>query len=239
MNGVMDAKRIWLIVLLLLFAMQTDLYAQASRTGTLGLRLDGGMLWSLGSGFENIGSGSLNEIQPVGDAGLYYNFSPRFRAGLDYSYSRIIREQLDGTQTPLTGGGSQSVVYRDLKTHFHGVALTGEYNLLGSMVGSPLSLYAGLGAGCLFAVGNTYEIGLKNEIVSGGMGNAVQVTGHNEGHRFILPFFPLSLSLEYSFLPQVSLSLGSGYRFIVAGEHGLSPKGQASVTLGLRFNLWK
>ncbi len=235
----METKRIWLIVLLSAVLLPANLYAQDSRTGTLGLRLDGGVLWSLGSGFENIGSSSLNEIQPVGDAGLYFNFSPRFRAGLDYSYSRIVREQLDGTQTPLSGGGSESVVYRDLKTHFHGVALTGEYNLLGSMVGSPLSLYAGAGAGCLFAVGNTYDIGVKNEIVPGGMGNTVQVTGHNEGHRFIVPCFPVTLSLEYAFLPQVSLSLGGGYRFIVAGKHELSPKGQAFATLGLRFNIWK
>lgn len=235
----MDAKRFWLIVLLLLFVMQTDLYAQASRTGTLGLRFDGGASWSLGSGFANVGTSSLNETQPLFTAGMYFNFSPRFRAGLDYDYSRLVREQLDGSQTALPGGGSESVVYRDLKTHFHGVTLTGEYNLLGSMADSPFSLYAGAGAGCLFAVGNTYEIGVKNEIVPGGMGNTVQVTGHNEGHRFILPCFPLSLSLEYAFLPQVSLSLGGGYRFIVAGKHGLSPKGQASATLGLRFNLWK
>lgn len=227
-----------LIVPALMLLLPASLQAQgaflASRTGTFGIRLDGGVSCSLGGDFANTGTGSVTSVQPQGMAGLFFNFSPRFRAGLDYSYTRMVREQLNGTMTPLPNGGVEGEVYRDLKTHFHGVEATGEYNLLG--VG-PLSLYAGTGAGCLIADGNTYTIAVKNEVKTGGMGNSIHVTGHNVGHRYFAPFIPVTLSLEFAFLPQVAVSVGGGYRFILAGKNEYSAKSQPFGTVGLRFNL--
>ena len=72
-----------------------------------------------------------------------------------------------------------------------------------------------------------------------GTGNTISITGHNEGHRYVAPCIPATLSLEYAFLPQVALSFGGGYRFIMARGNGYAPKGQAYATLGLRFNLSK
>ena len=226
------------LLLLLLAMAPTALRAQdafvASKTGSLGIRLDGGLSWSLGGGFANTNANALTAIQPQGTVGLFYNISPRFRAGLDYGYSRMVREQTDGTLTPLSGGGVEGEVYRDLKTNFHAAELTAEYNLLG---GDRVSLYAGTGFGCQFAAANTYTIGVKNEVKNGGTGNSIQIKAHNEGSRYVAPYVPVTLSLEYAFLPQVAVSLGGGYRFVFAGKKELSPKGQAFATLGLRFNL--
>ena len=226
-----------IVTVLLLFAAQTGLQAQPAysdaRTGTLAIRLDGGIALASGSAFDNLGPTRAREIQPMAGAGLMFNFSPRFRAGLDYSYSRLVREQT-GTLATLPDGSVEGDVYKDLKTHLHAVALTGEFNLLGS---SRLGLYVGTGAGLLIGDGNTYTIAISNELLPGGAGNTVHVTGHNEGHRYYAPFIPVTLSLEFAFLPQVSLSLGGGYRFIFPGDDAFAPKGQACATLGLRFNL--
>lgn len=231
-------KRFFLAIMpaLLLLLPPVSLQAQDAREGTLGIRLDGGLSWSLGGDFTNSAKNALTTIQPQGVVGLFYNFSPRFRAGLDYGYTRMVREQTDGTMHELPGGGVEGEVYRDLRTYFHAAELKGEFNLLGA---GPLSLYLGAGAGCQFAIGNTYTIGVKNEVKPGGLGNSIHVTGHNVGHKYVAPYIPVTLSLEYAFLPQVAVSAGCGYRLILAGKNGLSAKSQPFAVLGLRFNLSK
>ena len=209
----------------------------ASRTRTIGVRLDGGVSMSFGSSFSNVSTNMSTAVQPLGSTGCYFNFTPRFRAGVDYNYTRMARQWLDGTLAPLPGGGVQGDIYRDLNTHFHGVALTAEYNALGGLLGGVLSLYAGLGLGCQFAVGNTYAIAVKNEVKTGGTGNSISITGHNERHTYTTPFLPASVTLEYSILPQMAVSLGVGYRVVFAGKHDISPDGQAFARVGLRFNI--
>ena len=221
---------------LLLLLLPASLQAQDAREGTLGIRLDGGLSWSLGGDFANSVKNAPTATQPQGVAGLFYNFSSRFRLGLDYGYTRMIREQTNGTMNALPGGGVEGEVYRNLKNHFHAAELTGEFNLLGD---GPLSIYLGAGAGCQFVVGNTYTIAVKNEVKSGGLGNSIHVTGHNVGHKYAAPYIPVTLSLEYAFLPQVAVSVGGGYRLILAGKKEFSAKSQPFATLGLRFNLSK
>ena len=207
----------------------------SSRMRTIGVRLDGGVSMSFGSNFSNVSTNMPTAVQPLGSTGCYFNFNPRFRAGVDYNYTRMARQMLDGTLTPSSGGGVQGEIYRDLRTHFHGVALTAEYNALGGLLGGVLSLYAGLGLGCQFAVGNTYSIGVKNDVKPDGTGNTISITGHNERQTFTAPFLPASLSLEYAILPQMSVSLGVGYRVVFAGKQEYSPDGQAFARVGLRF----
>ena len=221
---------------LLLLLLPASLQAQDAREGTLGIRLDGGLSWSLGGDFANSGKNALTTIQPQGVVGLYYNFSPRFRMGLDYGYTRMVREQTNSTLKTLSDGSVEGEVYRDLKTHFHAAELTGEFNVLGA---GPVSLYLGTGAGCQFALGNTYTIGVKNEVKPGGMGNSIHVTGHNVGHKYAAPYIPVTLSLEFALLPQVAVSVGGGYRLILAGKNEYSAKSQPFAALGLRFNLSK
>ena len=92
------------LLLLIVLALPTAVGAQSAyetvRSGSLGILLDGGLSWSLGGGFANTGGNTLTVIQPQGNVGLYYNVSPRFRAGLDYNYSRMIRSQMNNTQSP-------------------------------------------------------------------------------------------------------------------------------------------
>ena len=222
------------IILLLLLSIPTAIWAQ----GTLGLRLDGGVSWMQGGGIEGSSDKTMTAIQPQGGAGLFFNLSPAFRLGLDYGYTRMLREKTNSSLLPQPDGGVKGDVYCDFKTNFHSAGLTAELNLLG--LGGrkkPLSLYAGTGVAGLFAKGNSYTIGVSNTIKPDKTGNTVHVTGHNEGHRYVVPCIPATLSLEYNFLPQVALRIGGGYRFILAGKQELSPRGQAYATVGLCFQL--
>lgn len=224
------------ILLLLLLSLPTALWAQ----GTLGLRFDGGVSWMGGGGPEGARGNATTATQPQVGAGLFYNFSPVFRVGLDYSYTRMLREQTNASLESQPDGSVQGNVYYDFKTNFHGIALTGEMELLTLLEGKkPYSLYVGTGVACLFASGNNYTIGVSNTIKPDKTGNTLHVTGHNVGHRYAVPCIPVTLTLEYEFLPQVAARLSGGYRFVLAGGQALSPKGQFYATVGICFQLWK
>ena len=226
-----------LLVLLLLLPASGGLHAQDpyrdARTGTVGLRLDGGASWAFGSSFENVGANQINLLQPYAGAGLLVNIKPWVRIGADYSYTRMIREQLFTSIQPETGN-----VYRDFKTRFHGASLTGEFDLvelLGRGKGSGrFGLWLGTGLGVLFSQGNTWNVSVSDEIVANKQ--TIRVSGHNDPHDYNAPFIPVTLSLEYAFLPQVALSIGGGYRFL-PGKQDLAPRHQAYAKAGLVFNL--
>ena len=204
-----------------------------SRPLSLGVRLAGGMSWSPGSPFGEAGASLSVAPRPYAGAGVFFHVTPRLRAGLDYSFTRRVSDWQNASPS---AGVSESVVYRDAQTLFHGLAVRGEYNLLpASSAGGRLSLYAGAGAGCLLSRGVTYALSVSNAV--SGAGSAVRVSGRNERHGHTSLFVPVSLSLEYAFLPQVSLSLGGEYRFI-PGKDALVPNGQAVAALGLRFNFF-
>ena len=225
----MKKKTSLLLVFLLLLSTAGGLRAQDpyrdARTGTVGLRLDGGASWAFGSSFENIGANQVNLLQPYAGAGLLINIKPWVRIGADYSYTRMIREQL-GT------------VYRDFKTRFHGASLTGEFDLvelLGRGKGpGRVGLWLGTGLGFLFSQGNTWNVSVSNEISADKQ--TIRIRGHNEPLSYNAPFIPVTLSLEYAFLPQVALSIGGGYRFL-PGKTDLAPRHQAYAKAGLVFNL--
>ncbi|MCR5827550.1 MAG: hypothetical protein K6G53_03950 [Bacteroidales bacterium] len=222
------------IILALLLSLPTVLWAQ----GSFSLRLDGGASWMQGGGIEGTSAKAITATQPQVGAGLSFNFNPTYRLGLDYFYTRMLREQTNASLLSQPDGGVKGDVYRDFKTNFHGVGLTGELNLLGLRgEEKPLSLYVGTGVACLFAGGNSYTIGVSNTFKPDKTGNTVHVTGRNESHRYVVPCIPATLSLEYVILPQVALRLSGGYRFVLAGKQELSPKGQAYATVGLCFQL--
>ena len=222
------------IILVLLLSLPSSLWAQ----GTLGLRFEGGLSWMWGGGLEGAGPKTETAIQPQVCAGLFYSCNPAFRLGVEYSYTRMLREQTQANLLSLPDGGVKGDVYRDLKTNFHTLGVTVEANLLGHRSRkTPLSLYAGTGIGCLFAFGNTYTLGVSNSFKPDGSGNTVHVTGQNERHNYFVPCIPATLSLEYLLFPQVALRISSGYRFVLAGDQDLSPKGQVVATVGLCFQL--
>lgn len=214
----------------------------ASKTGSLGSRLGGGVSWSFGSSFQNVGANEINLIQPIVEVGLIYNILPVVRIGVGYSFTQMVREQLFSSLQPdnSTGtlpGSVNGAAYRDFKSHFHGASLTGEFNLIGLFVDEAgrLSLYAGTGVGCLFAAGNTWTLSVTNEMRSDTWTNTVSFSGHNAPHSYKTLFIPASLTLEYSFLPQVALSLGGGYNYIPKNTD-IAPRSQAFAKAGLVFN---
>lgn len=238
-----------LVASLLLLLTAGGLRAQSpyrdARTGTVGLRLDGGASWSFGSSFENVGANQANLIQPYGGAGLIVNIRPWVRLGADYSYTRMIREQLYTSLQPLSGtgiisGSTEGAAYRDFKTRFHGASLTGEFDLvelLGRGKGSGrVGLWLGTGVGCLFSQGNIWTLSVSDVMRSDNWTQTVHFGGNNGSHRYNALFIPAALSLEYAFLPQVALSVGGGYRFL-PGKQDLAPRHQAYAKVGLVFNL--
>ncbi len=233
----MKKETLLLLVFLLLLPTAGGLRAQDpyrdASTGTVGLRLDGGASWAFGSSFENIGANQVNLLQPYAGACLLINIKPWVRIGADYSYTRMIREQLFTSLQPETGN-----VYRDFKTRFHGASLTGEFDLvelLGRGKGpGRVGLWLGTGLGFLFSQGNTWNVSVSNEISADKQ--TIRIRGHNEPLSYNAPFIPVTLSLEYAFLPQVALSIGGGYRFL-PGKTDLAPRHQAYAKAGLVFNL--
>lgn len=206
-----------------------DLYRDA-RTSTVGLRLYGGTSWSFGSQFENVRANQINLTQPYAGAGLLVNIRPWVRIGADYSYTRMIREQLFTALQP------DGAFYRDFKTHFHAASLTGEFNLMEIAGKGPgrFGLWVGTGLGYLFAQGNTWTMSAAD--ASSGTIQAIHFGGHNDPHRYNSLYIPATLSLEYAFLPEVSLSVGGGFRYLFSNAE-VAPKTQAYATVGLVFNL--
>ena len=244
-------KKLSLLVVLLLLipaivlsAQQPDSHFKDARTGTIGLRANGGAMWAFGSPFENVNANNLNLIQPYGEAGLFVNIKPWVRVGADYSYTRMIREQMFKSLEPLVGdgiitGSQGGTVYSDFKTRFHGASLTGEFDLVelfsrGNSKGK-VALWLGTGLGYMFANGNTWSLNVA-DIMKTDNTQTIQFAFKNEPHKYNALFVPARLSLEYAFLPQVALSLGGEYRFLPM-KNDLSPRHMAIAKVGLVFNL--
>ena len=222
-----------LVPVVLLVWAETGLQAQnTARNESFCVRLDGGLSWAFNSAFDHQDGVRAHLTQPSVGLGIMWYHNSRTRIGLQYDYSRIVREQA-GTLVQLPGGGVEGDVYKDFKAQLHALSLMGEYKLLGN---DRLSAYAGAGLGFLLGAGNNYSLGIKNEMLSGGAGNIVHVNGHNEQVLDIFPAVPLTFSLEYVFLPQVAVNVAAGYRFVLAGHDAFVPKGQLSATVGLVFH---
>lgn len=226
-------RTILLTILLLVLPFGGRVAAQ----DLISVRLSGGAAWSFGSDFKNIGANEANVLQPVLGAGLAVIVMPRMRAALDYDYSQMVREQLNGTLEPIEGsvlpGSVEGTVYNDFKMRFHAVGAKAEYNVLPA--GGLLSLYLGTGAGCLYATGNTWALSVRNEMRSDNWTSTVSITGKNQPHSYVAPFIPASVSLECRILPQTFLCAGGETRLILSGNT-LAPKTMAFAKLGLRLD---
>ena len=210
----------------------------AAAQGLIGVRLSGGAAWNFGSGFQNVGANEANVLQPVLGAGVTLRVIPHLRVGLGYDYSRMVREQLNGTLEPIAGsvlpGSVEGTVYKDFKMRFHAMGATVEYNVL--PVGGLLSLYVGTGFGCLFATGNTWALSVRNEMRSDNWTSTVTINGQNEMHSYAAPYIPATVSLECRILPRTALCLGCASRVILS-KNILAPTAQVQATLGIRLDL--
>ena len=91
-------RKMSMLPLLLLLSTAGSLHAQGpwrdARTGTAGVRLDGGTSWSFGTPVANTVAKQPNLVQPFAGAGVIYNVLPWLRVGADYSYTQLVREQI-------------------------------------------------------------------------------------------------------------------------------------------------
>lgn len=231
-----NSIRYFFVTALILLLCQSPLWCgnprRSANVNMLDIHLEGGSAWWLGPASSEGGSSTRPRMLTGG--GLYLNFSPHFRAGANYDYTSHRQEWLGGGLSALPGGGNGGTVYREEKTLLHGVSLTGEYNLF---PGSGLvALYAGAGAGCQLALGNSYGIDVRDEIKSDGTGNTVHVTGHNADTRKVSLYIPANLSLEFALRSHLWLTLRGEYRFVV-GKDAPVPHSCARAALGLRVSL--
>ena len=222
------------MAVMLLLSAGWNLSAQTPKfPSSVGVSVYGGPAWSFG-GFRNIGSDGLNVIQPQAGISVSLGIGERFRSGLDVSFTRMIREQVDASLQPLTGdgiisGSTEGTLYKDFMTRFFSAGLSAGYSLLKA---GPLELFIETGAGCIYAAGNTWSLSVRNELRSDTLTSTVSVTGHNDPHEYLAPYIPAGLSLEIGILPQTRLCAGARYRYIITGET-IAPKHQACATLGL------
>lgn len=234
MNNDMKQQRTILLTILLLTLVPTG---RAAAQGLIGVRLSGGAAWNFGSGFENVGANEANVLQPVLGGGVTVKVLPKMRAGLSYDYSRMVREQLNGTLEPIAGsvlpGSVEGTVYKDFKMRFHAVGATAEYDVLPA--GGLLSLYVGTGFGCLFAAGNTWALSVRNEMRSDNWTSTVTINGQNEMHSYVAPYIPATVSLECRILPRTFLCAGVVSRVLLS-KNTLAPTAQLHATLGLRLD---
>lgn len=235
MNNDMKQQRTILLTILLLLTLVPT--GRVAAQGLIGVRLSGGAAWNFGSGFENVGANEANVLQPVLGGGVTVKVLPKMRAGLSYDYSRMVREQLNGTLEPIAGsvlpGSVEGTVYKDFKMRFHAVGATAEYDV--APAGGLLSLYVGTGFGCLFAAGNTWALSVRNEMRSDNWTSTVTINGLNEFHNYVAPYIPATVSLECRILPRTALCVG-GVSRVLLSKNTLASKAQTLATLGLRLD---
>ena len=233
----MKKQRTLLLAILLLLTLAPG-GGRAAAQGIIGVRLSGGAAWNFGSGFKNLGANQANVLQPVLGGGVTVKVLPKMRVGLGYDYSRMVREQLNGTLEPIVGsvlpGSVEGTVYKDFKMRFHAVGATAEYDVLPA--GGLLSLYVGTGFGCLFAAGNTWALSVRNEMRSDNWTSTVTINGQNEMHSYVAPYIPATVSLECRILPRTFLCAGVVSRVLLS-KNTLAPTAQLHATLGLRLDL--
>ena len=234
----MFVKKTYLFaVLLMLVPAFSVLDAQNAyrdtRSNAMSVRLEGGTSWALGSGFENIRANTINEIQPYGGVGVLRYFQPWLRAGMDYSYSSMAREQLFPSMDP----SDEGIAYREFTSSFHSVSVSAEYDVMDfrhDFASDRLCIWLGIGAGVFFAHGNIWTLSATSSIDTASGRQKVHVGANNEPDNCTSIMIPATVSMEYAVLPQLYATLGGGFRFIPAAQDPF-PKGQAFAKLGLVF----
>ena len=231
--------------IVLLLVVETGVRAQNpfmdARNKTVSARIDGGASWAIGSSFKNLNSGRSNETQPIESAGAMYHVMPWLRGAVDYSYSSLVRQQVFAELIPIENapaGSSGGMAYRELKSSFHSLAVTAEaeiFELAKAMVSERYALWVGIGVGGLYDSGNVWSLSATNEFDAAALTQKVNLKGHNDPHTNVSVFIPVTVSFEYSVLPQLAVGVGGGFRYIPSA-FDLTPVGQAYVKAGLVYN---
>lgn len=246
----------------------TDAAAQDSkalRTNTWSAYAQGGVSWATGLDYKNINQTDGTSIAPEFGLGIDYNLRPWVRFGLNWELSKYRREQRFGEFQPLDpsfGNPDEGfsdltssyggIAYNRMWTRYHNLDLTAEFNIMEfwpKRKCSWFNLYAGVGAGVMFAKGNTYTVGMGTEhwtdpdnydpdgnAVGDNWSSTAWVRANNRHHSFNAFYIPLLLSAEFDVSPRVTLGLKGGYKAVISNK-SMAPKGIETMAVVFRYNI--
>lgn len=233
---------------------------KALRTNTWSIYLQGGASWATGLKFKSVNPAAGTSVAPEVGLGVNYNLRPWIRLGLNYEFSKYRREQrLDNFEAvkPLFDGSSSGMTentvnnggtaYRKLWNMYHNIDLTADFNIMQLWPNrqcTRFNLYAGTGAGMMFAKGNTYAISMgyeQWEDPNNAAGNSDNWTSHtwlkaeNSRHSYNSFYVPLALSAEYDVMPQLTLGVKGQYKALFTSDD-FAPSGLEAAAIVVRYN---
>lgn len=233
---------------------------KALRTDTWSVYIQGGASWATGLKFKSVNSTTGMSTAPEAGVGVNYNLRPWIRFGLNYEFSKYKREQrlehfeptspsFNGASAGLTENTANhgGIAYRKLWNMYHTIDLTAEFNIMELWANrecKQFNLYAGTGAGMMFAKGNTYVIGMGNEQwedpnnATGSTDNWTSYTwlkAGNSHHNYSSFYVPVVLSAEYDLLPQLTVGVKGQYKALFTSDD-FAPSGLEAAAIVVRYN---
>lgn len=250
-----------------LVAGVTDAAAQDSkalRKNTWSAYAQGGVSWATGLDYKNINNTRGTSIAPEFGLGVNYNLRPWVRFGLNWEISKYRREQRFGEFQPLApsfgnpdDGFSKltnsygGMAYNEMWTRYHNLDLTAEFNIMELWPKRKcqwFNLYAGVGAGAMFAKGNTYTVGMGHEYwtdpdnydqngnaVGDNWSSTAWVKANNRHHYFNAFYIPALISAEFDVSPRVTLGLKGEYKAVISNK-SMAPNGIETLAVVFRYN---
>ncbi len=237
---------------------------KALRTNTWSMYAQGGVSWATGLDYKNINNATGTSVAPLAGLGVNYNLRPWVRFGLSWEISKYRREQrFDEFQpvAPSFGNPEEGfsklensyggLAYGKMRTGYNNLDLTAEFNIMEIWPNrkcSRFNLYAGVGAGAMFAKGSVYMIGMGNEywvdpdnydtngtVVKDNWSSIAWVKAHNGHHDFCAFYIPVTLSAEYDITPRFTLGVKGGYKAVISCKD-MAPEGIETLALVVRYN---
>lgn len=238
---------------------------RAFRTNTWSLYAEGGASGVTGLDFRNVSSSMGTNVAPLAGFGIDYNIRPWIRIGLNYEFTKYRREQRFSefqSVTPSYSNPSEGftelvsstggIAYNRMWTQHHDIDLSLEFNLADIWTRRKaqwFNLYVGVGAGMLFANGNTYTIAMGSEhwtdpdnydasglAVGDNWQTTAYVTTGNVRHDFNAFYVPVSMSVEFDVAPRLTLGVRGQYKAVFS-DHELAPNGIETLGMVVRYNL--
>ena len=236
---------------------------KALRTNTWSVYGQGGVSFATELDYKSVNPPKGTSMSPQVGLGVNYNIRPGVRLGLNYEFSKYVREQrLSDFQSvaPLFDVKNQGItelvknnggtVYGKQWTMYHNADITVEFNIMqlwNNRKNTWFNLYAGTGIGMMFANGNTYTIGMgyeewtdPNNYVGGvQMGDSWSYTSwvkaNNVRHDFNSAYIPFVLWAEFDVTPQLTLGAKGQYKALISSKD-FAPMGLEVAAITVRYN---
>lgn len=243
------------LVVLPAVGLQAQTYNDTIRTDTWSLYVSGGI-----SNFLSLRGGSvtgvLSSISPDLGLGLKYNLNPGFRLGLNFGYTKIKAKNADIETSQTKTPGFQIGEYNDAElivdkavlvnrvdNHMAGADLNFDFNLITPFYdgNQRWNFWMGTGVGYLYGwTRNTVTTAITEEAIANGDSH---FNIYNKDHietiatfkRAHTLYIPARLSLEYDFMPRLTLGLKAEYKYLPL-SWDFTPKGIWSANLTVSYN---